>query len=95
MSDVLRPDDRWLRDHPTTVAPVRALIDRLVREMEARAIPCVWTEDSDGECWETTCKQAFSTTTGEPPSKHSLLYCGFCGHPIKERPYKYEESSDE
>lgn len=51
--------------------------------------PCHWRGDVDG-VWETDCEQAFVLDSGTP-AEHSMKFCGYCGHPLKEMLYQEDE----
>jgi hypothetical protein len=44
--------------------------------------PCVWTEDSSGDFWDSACGETWCFTDGGP-SDNKARYCHGCGHPIE------------
>lgn len=49
--------------------------------------PCVWTYDEYHDKWDTSCDNAFQTTT-DTPSENGMQFCPFCQHPLQEQPAK-------
>jgi hypothetical protein len=48
-------------------------------------LTCAWTEDEVNGFWDTACGEAFVTSTDEPPSKHKMKWCPYCGKRIEEK----------
>lgn len=45
---------------------------------------CVWyTDDSDGDVWETNCGQTFQFNDGGQ-KENRFRFCYFCGKPLEE-----------
>ena len=61
-----------------------------------RATPsiCVWSEDDDGGPWSTGCERLFEINEGRP-SENGMKFCCFCGQPLEEVPFEYEDESDD
>lgn len=53
---------------------------------------CTWTQD-EGGTWETACDNLFDLNDGTP-SANNMAFCCFCGKPILEKPFSYEEESE-
>lgn len=43
---------------------------------------CVWTEEHDGEFWQTDCGHAFQLTDGTP-ADNQMQFCAYCGRTLK------------
>jgi hypothetical protein len=50
---------------------------------------CTWSEDEDG-LWWTACKEIHEFFDGTP-IKNGYKYCPYCGKPLKEVEFEYEE----
>lgn len=55
---------------------------------------CVWTEESDGEYWNTTCGQSFCFLDGGPVD-NKMKYCCYCGFALTPKPYAYEDEEED
>jgi len=52
---------------------------------------CIWTEQYQGEYWETACGQAFFFDTGEV-KENGFIFCPYCGQEIE--PVYQKEAED-
>ena len=57
---------------------------------------CEWKEDSnpDWELWESSCGHSWICEEGTPAS-NGMVFCPFCGKPLKEVPYVKPKSEEE
>ena len=46
---------------------------------------CVWTSEVESSCWETDCGQGVYLINVDGPKADGMLYCAWCGKPIKEK----------
>lgn len=53
---------------------------------------CKWAQDECGG-WETACGNLFDLNEGTPTA-NGMNYCCFCGKPIDQRPFSWEEESE-
>ena len=60
--------------------------DCLIAYLEARLATgeCTWAYDDLYDYWETSCGESFIITEGDP-KENKMIYCPFCGKPIKEK----------
>lgn len=54
----------------------------LARVDAAKAAPCVWAEEGEGEYWSTRCGQANWFADGGP-AENRYRFCPYCGNPIE------------
>lgn len=59
-----------------------ALLTRAAALARAAEETCQWTEDSDGEYWETACGETFAWTDDFPDSNPRVKFCMYCGKSI-------------
>jgi len=53
---------------------------------------CKWTEDVEGNWW-TDCGDGYIVSDGTPADNH-MMFCCFCGKPLKEVFYTSEEVAE-
>lgn len=46
---------------------------------------CVWTEEMDGDCWDSSCGESFVLIEGTP-KENDFKFCAYCGKEIQEKP---------
>ena len=55
---------------------------------------CNWSqEDDEYGSWETDCGQSFILNDGTP-SDNRLKYCCYCGKPLTETPFEWENEDE-
>ena len=72
---------------------IKQLLQIAITELKARAKPCVWAEDENGN-WNTGCGDIFDIIEGSP-SENSMLFCHYCGQPIKEHLFRSRGNKNE
>lgn len=90
-------DHRRLQELLTAEAHKRGEDFRRAEAAEAalervRSEPCIWSEDEDGY-WNTACGEAWILNDGGP-SDNRCNYCFYCGKPIEEKLFVYEDDLD-
>lgn len=65
------------------------------RERHDAAPVCVWTEESDGEFWQSGCGETWVFLEGGSPSEHRAHFCHACGKPIQAVPFVAPVDDDE
>lgn len=50
---------------------------------------CEWNQDADGN-WDTECGECFCFIDGTP-TENKAMFCPYCGKPIREKRYTFEQ----
>lgn len=86
MSSLLNQDgplnDGWIELWRKAVDGEEVATARLQTAEAAMQTPCVWTQEFDGEVWDTQCGGANVFEDGGP-NENKYRFCPYCGHPIE------------
>jgi hypothetical protein len=55
---------------------------------------CNWNQEFEDDFWSSDCGGSFTLNEG-PPSENGMKFCCYCGKPLTESPFQYDEVEDE